>query len=192
MSRKAKIVMLVILALVFVAAAVVAGVVVLHRSNNHSSGASATNSSQTTSPAQREACEIFTLADAKQILNGDVAGGDMEATGTSKDVRVSGCSYKLSSAAALAADTKSASLIAHFPRTSVGIASDQKAFKGPLPPGSTIVGGYGDKAFWDRQLGQLNILKNNIWYVLTYGTAAPADRSLQQTKQLADILAPKL
>ena len=190
MSRNAKIVLLVILALVFVAEAAVAAVIVLHRSKDHSSG-SAGSTSQT-NPVSKDACNIFTLADAKQVLHGDAAGGAMAATGSSKDVQVSGCSYKLSSTNASGINILSASLVEHRPKTEAGIASNQKIFNTQQAPGVQTVSGYGNKAFWDSQLGQFNVLKGNIWYVLTYGPAAPAERSLAQTKQLAGVLLPKL
>lgn len=184
MSRNKKIVLLVLLALIFVAEAVVATVIVFHRSKAHDNGSAGSNV-QVSTTARRDACSIFTLADAKQALGGEAAGGAMVVTGTSKDVQVSGCSYKSGPANATG---KTASLVMHLPKSAQGIAGNQKIFDGQQPPGSQLVSGYGDNAYWDAQLGQLNVLKDNTWYVITYGTAAPAGRSLAQTKVLADIL----
>jgi len=190
MPHKAKIALLVILAIVLVAGAAAAAIAVLHRSKNHSSGPAGSNSQ--TNPVSLDACNIFTLADAKQALHGDAAGGAMAVTGSSKDVQVSGCSYKLSATNASSANSISASLVEHRPKTAVGIAGNQKIFDTQQAPGVQTVSGYGDKSFWDSQLGQLDVLKGDIWYVLTYGPVAPAGRSLAQTKQLANVLSPKL
>jgi hypothetical protein len=192
MTHNAKAALLVILALILVAGAAAAAVVALHHTKSHSSGLTP-SSSQTNSAAGQDACTIFTLADAKQALSGVVIGGAMAVTGSSKDVQVSGCSYSLSNSTNVSgAAAKTASLIVHRPKTAQGAAGNQRIFNAQQPPSVQPVSGYGDKAFWDGQLGQLNVLKGKVWYVLSYGAAAPADRSLEQTKQLADILAPKL
>jgi hypothetical protein len=60
------------------------------------------------------------------------------------------------------------------------------------PADAESVSGYGDSAYWDAKHGQLDILKNNSWYILTFGPVTPSDRSLEQTKQLADSLIDKL
>lgn len=192
MSRNAKIALLVILALIFVAEAAVAAVVVLHRSKNHSSGLAGSNA-QTKAAFEKDACAIFTLADAKKALDGNVSGGPMSDTGSSQDIQVSGCSYKPGdNTGSTIGVSKTASLIVHHPKTPQGIASNQKIFEIQQPPGNQTETGYGDKSFWDSRLGQLDILKHNNWYILTIGPATPADRSLAQTKLLADILSAKL
>lgn len=186
MSRNTKIVLLILLALIFVAEAVVAAVIVFHRSKAHDNGAGISSQANTT--ASKDACAIFTLADAKKVFNGGAAGGAMVATGSSKDVQVTGCSYKPSAAATSGTPAKTASLVVHYPKSAQGIAGNQKIFDSRQAAGSQPVIGYGNKAYWDAQLGQLNVLKNNTWYVITFGTASPADRSLAQTKLLADLL----
>lgn len=191
MPHSVKLVLLIVLAVIFTAGAAAGAIIVEHRAEDHSSGP-AGSTSQTKPAASPDACAIFTLADAKQALGGDAVGGAMTVTGSSKDVQVSGCSYDLSSSNIPGAEAKAASLIVHRPETAQGAAGNQNIFNAQQPPGVTPVSGYGDKAFWNGQLGQLDILKDKVWYVLTYGAATPAGRSLEQTRQLADILSPKL
>lgn len=147
----------------------------------------------TTSVAKSKACQIFTTADAKSLLGGNVKGGQSPAGATSPDLDISTCTYTQSSNSGVSvSDRKSASLLVRSPKTDKGLTSNNNEF-GPLKP-TTVqdVSGYGDHAYWDAAHGQLNILKNNNWYILSYGSAAPASRSLEQTQQLADLLSSKL
>ena len=145
-------------------------------------------SAAVTHSAPNKACQIFTLADAKTLLGDSVKGGSSIAPQSSADLNISTCTYNLGSGT----DRKAASLLARVPKTPRGETSNSNEF-GPFRP-STVqdVPGYGDSAYWDAEHGQLNILKNNTWYILSYGTAAPAGRSLDQTRQLADLLINKL
>jgi hypothetical protein len=139
------------------------------------------------------ACNIFSLADAKQVLGDSAKGGASGSNTSSSDLEVSTCSYSQTSGSnAPVSGTKSASLLVRAPKTGAGTTSNQNQF-GPLKPADAqAVAGYGDNAYWDPQLGQLDILKNNAWYILSNGPVTPADRTLDQAKALADILISKM
>jgi hypothetical protein len=158
-------------------------------SKSHDDKTAGANSSASMPPAaDNKACRIFTADDARTLMGGGVKPGQDPVSTASPDLNVSTCTYSLSAAS----DHKSASLLARVPITDKGITSNNNEF-GPLKP-TTVqdVGGYGDHAYWDAEHGQLNILKNNNWYILSFGSAAPSSRSLQQTQQLADLLIDKM
>ena len=181
------------MAVVLVGAAVAAVVIATKNSHSHDDKLS-TDVPQTTKKTDfKEACEVFTLADAKSLLGDNAKGGETGPELSSDDLAVSTCTYTQDAGSnAPISTSKSATLLVRAPKTSKGTISNQNEF-GPLKPAAVqAVEGYGDKAYWDAPHGQLNILKNNVWYVLSYGPATPADRSLDQARQLADSLINKM
>jgi len=183
--------------IVLVVAAVLAVVYVVGLSTNHndqSQPASAPKKQAAGIQAKKQACGVFTLADAKQLLGDNVKGGSAPADTSSKDVDVSTCNYlqDLSSSNVPVSSGKSASLTVKIPKTSNGIKSNQGQF-GPIKPGGVVdVSGYGDSAYWDAEHGQLDILKNDTWYILSNGPATPSSRTLDDAKQMADLLISKM
>jgi hypothetical protein len=144
-------------------------------------------------PQAKSACSIFTLADAKQVLGDTAKGGSANEQNSSEDLTVTSCSYTQDSGTnAPVSSGKTAGLLVRAPKTSTAATSNDNQF-GPLKPtGAQDVSGYGDSAYWDPQYGQLNILKNNTWYILSNGPVTPASRTLDEAKQLADILISKM
>ena len=188
-----------IIGIALVAAAVVGVMIAKENSQDHTdkTGGSAANTAaidRSSAFPERKACSIFTLADAKQVLGNSAKGGNNSTTNSSSgDLAVSTCDYVQdtgSNAPVLAG--KSASLLVRAPSSGAGITSNQNQFGYLKPADSQPVNGYGDNAYWNPQHGQLNILKNNTWYILSNGAAAPASRSLAQAEQLADLLIAKM
>lgn len=183
--------------IILILAAVIGVVWARNNSKDHNSAQQ--TSSQITQakpgakPKAKTACSIFTLADAKQILGDTAKGGEAGDETSSADLTVSTCSYTQDSGANVpVSGGKSASLLVRAPKTGAGITSNENQF-GPLKPtGAEPVAGYGDNAYWDPQLGQLNILKNNAWYILSNGPVTPAARTLDEAKQLADLLIARM
>ena len=176
-----------------------AAAIVLARSNSSknqndkTSQASSQKPSSSPAFAKRQACSIFTLSDAKQILGDSAKGGNTTGDTSSDDLSVSTCTYTQDSGSnAPVSAGNSATLLVRSPKTGAGITSNQNQF-GPLKPtGSQHVAGYGDNAYWDPQYGQLNILKHNTWYILSSGPITPSSRTLDEAKQLADLLISKM
>lgn len=185
-----------LLAIFLVVAAAVAVFFATKHSKSHddkvTNSPTAVKGEHTTTPA-RNACTIFTLADAKQLLGDTAKGGVNPIYDSSPEFDVSTCTYTQDQGANTPVSSKkSATLLMQAPKTDTGIASNQKEF-GPFKAGSVQdVTGYGDQAFWDPEHGQLNILKNNVWYILSYGPSTPSQRTLDQAKQLADLVIAKL
>jgi hypothetical protein len=182
-----------LLGLILVAAAAAAVLLAIKTAKSHDGTISdnITQSNQT-SPVKK-ACAIFTLNDAKILLGDNAKGGQNTTDNSSGDLIVSTCSYTQDTGNnAQTASTKSATLLETSPTSDKGKTSNQNQF-GPLKPlTAQDVSGYGDSAYWDSQYGQLDVLKNSIWYVLSYGPTSPGDRTLDQTKQMADLLINKM
>jgi hypothetical protein len=183
--------------LVLLVAAILAVVYAIGFSKNHNdqSQTASTQKKQTANiSASKQACGVFTLADAKQLLGDSVKGGDSPADTSSGDVDVSTCNYlqDLSSSNVPVSSGKSATLTVKIPKTSSGINSNRGQF-GPIKPSDVEdVSGYGDSAYWDTDHGQLDILKDNTWYILSNGSSTPSDRTLDEAKQMADLLIGKM
>lgn len=174
-------------------AAAAAITLAVHSSNSQDDKTSNQPTSSATSRSVKQACAIFTLADAKKLLGDTAKGGENGAPSSSADLAVSTCTYTQDAGNNVPVSTSpSATLLVRLPQTARGITSNRGQF-GPLRPDSVQpVSGYGDSAYWDPQYGQLNILKNNTWYILSYGPITPADRTLDQTERLASILINKM
>ena len=184
-----------LLGLILVGAAAVAIVVAAKNSKSHDDKVSTTTAAVApkNTLSVKEACDIFTLADAKLLLGDNAKGGQNGASTSSNDLAVSTCTYTQDAGSNSPVSTnKSATLLVRSPRTDKGITSNQNEFGALRPADVQDITGYGNKAYWDAEHGQLNILKNNNWYILSYGPITPADRTLDQAKQLADELINKL
>lgn len=179
-----------LLALILILAAVGAAVLAGKDFRKHSDSTTAT--APLTDKAGNRACRIFTLDDAKRLIQDAVKSNQNPIYESSADLEVSTCTYSEQAPSIAAAGRKSASLLVRYPKTAKGASSNRNEF-GPLRPATVqAVVGYGDSAYWDPDHGQLNILKSDTWYVLSYGQAAPSARTLDQAKQLADLLSDKL
>jgi hypothetical protein len=182
-----------LVALLLVAAAVAAGVFVfLNRDNDKKTGNISSSVSQTAKTSNK-ACSLLTLADAKQLLGPNAKGGPNAQVSSSADLDISYCIYTQGVGNKLPVSAnKTATLLVTAPKTEKGAASNQNQFGRLRPANVQDVGGYGEAAYWDPVHGQLNVLKNNVWYIMSYGPVQPAGRTLEETKQLADLLTPKL
>lgn len=159
--------------------------------DNKSSPSNSSNLSATSS--SKKACSIFTLGEAKQLLGDSAKGSAGPPENDSADLTVSSCVYKQTSGPdAPVTANKSASLLVRSPKTAAGAQSNLNQFDTVKPANVQDVSGYGDKAYWDRGHGQLDILKNNNWYILSYGSPTPSSRTLDEAKQLADLLINRL
>ncbi len=147
--------------------------------------------------SSKKACDILTLEDAKKILGDNAELTELPGGGgaTSDDIEVSQCVYSQPGGDTLASikAQKQASILVRGAKTQDGADSNKEVFTGSLKPaGVQEVTGYGDGAFWNPQLGQFNILKNGNWYILTSGGSMPAEKTLDDAKTFASLLASKL
>lgn len=153
-------------------------VVATHKPNNQANGVNATPTS-TSSYKVVTACTIFTLSDAKVVLGNDAKAGSANGVGdaSSGDIAVSTCSYSS------AVSGKTITVLARAAKTAAGAASNVGVFGPNKPTGKQDVSGIGDKAFWDAQLSQLDVLQGNNWYIIGNMTGTHTDSGALATSQ---------
>ena len=131
------------------------------------------------------ACDMFTPAKAQDLLGDKVISVDTKAPVVSGDTAVSKCSYTDSN------PVKDKMMIAAIAvRTGInndGVNQNKKDFATSESNNETKpVKNVGDSAFFNKQLGQLNILKGPKWIILSYGVGStPQANSLDQATELA-------
>lgn len=161
--------------------------------NNDGKRAETATKSEFSSP---QACDALTLEQAKAVLGQDARAADISLpSASSDDIEVSQCLYEQPAGITIESikAQKQASLLVRGAKTNSGADSNTSVFKGANKPANVQeVGGYGESAFWNPEFGQLNVLKNNNWYILSVGPSNPADKKLEDAKTLADNLVSKL
>ena len=133
-----------------------------------------------------EACQLLTKDKAAAILGTPAMLGQEPSPSNSSDLKVTNCVYNNN--AGNFKDIVSVSLLVRSPLTQTGADSNMETFSNTSTIGETIVDGYGEKAAWNSATGQLNVLKDKNWMIITFGKAQPSSRSLDETKNAANIL----
>lgn len=142
----------------------------------------------------KKACDVLPQGIANTLLGGNgmsVSLDDNSNESPSDDLAVSTCSYTARSMS-VPPTTKSATLLVRSAKNQTGQTSNEQQFIQKRPANTQDVDGYGDRAYWNLQLGQLNILKGNTWYIVSYGSPAISQRSLAETETMAKAIASRL
>jgi hypothetical protein len=71
-------------------------------------------------------------------------------------------------------------------------AAAKRSFTAARPAGAVSLKGYGDQAFWDPALGQLNILKGQYWAIISAGSGPLDQRQPDLPRKIADIIMKRL
>ena len=162
-------------------------------SNNSSPSNPVANPDKKNSPvADKKVCDIFTSEDAKKIL-GESAKPTDSNNDKPKDVNhvlISTCTYQLDAGAGITG--KSASLLARTAKDAEGSANDKAQFSSQRPSNAQEVKGYGDAAYWNVDFAELNILKGNVWYIITNGPPRAPERTLAEAITMADLIKTRL
>ena len=177
-----------------IAVVVIGGGVTWWMMNKPSDSTKTNNDSAATSEggyAAKDACTILNQSVADQLLGAGAEIGEGNNNVTSGDVSVSTCTYSAKTDGTIAGvkNMKLATLLVRAPLSAEGKVSNNQPFD-PPKAGTQNVTGYGEKAFWDPEFGQLNVYKNGSWLIFSYGKAATADRTLDETKRFADLVLP--
>lgn len=147
---------------------------------------------QQTLAGAKDACNYLTADVAIKLLGAGAEKGTGSTPVASDDISVSTCVYTSKTGASLEAvkNMRSATLLVRSPLTATGAASNDEPFDNQKT-GTIKVNGYGEKAYWDPELGQLNVLKGGVWLIISLGKTTIADKSLDESKQLADLIVPQ-
>lgn len=140
---------------------------------------------------QVDACDILTEDVANELLV-EVSGppSTLTAPDQGSSTHTTNCTYVQSPT--ISADFHSAGLMVRAATSRKGALTNQRTFADSQPDAAQSLTGYGDAAYWNPQLGQLNILSRGNWYVLTNGPAATSQSSLTEVQGFADIIAEEL
>jgi cytoskeletal protein RodZ len=131
------------------------------------------------------ACDIFTKEEAQQILGASATQSTEETPTSTKDVSVSTCTYSNN-----AADVNSievASVLVRSGLSESGASTNKAVFGTGTPEGSEKVSGYGEDAYFTSSIGQLNVLKDNNWIIISNGPTKLSDKTLAKARQVADV-----
>lgn len=146
-----------------------------------------TNEISETTGSSIDACTILTEGIAKQVLgDGATKGNEVDGNSTD-DIAVSNCNY--TAQGATIAQMKGAGVLVRTGITQTGKESNISEFRSSPADDTQEVDGLGDEAHFNASMGQLNILKNGNWYIVSnYTGTNPTKATLEQVKQLADLL----
>lgn len=146
-----------------------------------------------------DACDVLTEAAAKQVIGAGAEKGDTSAGNVSTDdVSVTNCVYTYKTVTTgpildQLASVDHAGLLVRSAKTKTGAESNKTPFTTAKPAGAQDVSGYGEAAYYNPAMGQLNILKGGNWYILSkYKGTSTTTSTLADVKVLADALKPNL
>ena len=146
-----------------------------------------------------DACDVLNDAVAKKVLGDGAEKGDTSAgTASSDDVSVTNCvyTYKAVTTGSVKdqlASTDHAGLLVRSAKTKAGADSNKTPFTSAKPGAAQDVSGYGEKAYFNPTMGQLNVLKGGNWYIISrYKGTSSTKATLDDVKQLADALKDNL
>jgi hypothetical protein len=132
-----------------------------------------------------KACDLFTPAEAQNLLGEKVISVDMKAPVISDDIATSKCSYTDSNT-----DKDKMIVAAIAVRSGInnkGVQQNKTDFADNTPTeGAETVKNLGDSAYFNKAQGQLNVLDGRKWMILSYGVgSAPQDNKLDKAIELA-------
>ena len=131
------------------------------------------------------ACTLLTPAEAKELLGDAVLNTVSTPPTQTGDIATSKCGYSDGKL-----DTANAVVIAIIVRSGIndsGIALNKAQFVSGTPTENVeMVKDLGDNAYFNKTLGQLNVLKDSTWILISYGPSAnPAANTLEDAVKLA-------
>jgi hypothetical protein len=159
---------------------------------NNTANTGGPDQNNTSFAGAKDACNYLTAAIAAKLLGEGSAKSDGGSPVTTEDLSVSTCIYTSKPGETIAdvKNMRSLTLLVRSPLTAVGAASNDEPFDS-LKTGAIKVDGYGEKAFWDPELGQLNVLKGGTWLILSSGKTSLIESTLDDAKKLADEIVPQ-
>ena len=131
------------------------------------------------------ACDLLTKEEAKEMLGQNVIAGTPKNPTLSRDIATSKCSYT-----DMNTDAQAMLVAAIAVQSGVndkGVARVKATFAASKSGKNVeLVNGLGDSAYFNPQLGQLNILDGKNWIILSYGTGqSPQNNTLDNAVTLA-------
>jgi hypothetical protein len=133
------------------------------------------------------ACDLLTMDEAKSLLGDSTINGIKQTPIQRGDTTTSQCGYSDG-----LVDTSHAVVAAVNIRSAInegGVKLNKAQFEAGKPTGAQDITGIGDEAYFNSGLGQLNILKDTTWIIVSYGSGAnPQGNTLADDEKLAKLV----
>jgi hypothetical protein len=156
------------IAIVILIGGVITALILTKSSTNKSSNAAPTVKLLPT--ASLTACDVLTKEAAASLLGNNIQKKDSIADTSSNDISTTTCTYVPNVDPAKGISKLSAAqVLARVAKTAAAAKSNIEAFNATTK-GVQNVAGIGDKAFYNPDFKQLDVLKNGNWYLITYYT----------------------
>lgn len=144
------------------------------------------NSSPKLTYQPANACDLFTPIEAKELLGENKINSNVNTPVASGNTAISRCGYTDGNP-----DTDNMVVAAIVVRSAVndkGIEKNKNDFAASKPASGTVdVNDLGDSAYFNKQLGQLNVLSRRNWIIFSYGIgSAPETNTLSSAIELAN------
>lgn len=137
-----------------------------------------------------KACDLFTGEEAKELLGGRVIQGANTDSIQKKNIATSQCSY--SDANSNLDDMKVAAIAVRSGVNDEGVEQNKLDFATKMPKKDVEpVGNLGDSAYYNKKRGQLNVLKDRSWIILSIGVGATPDaNTVEESVEFAHKVLP--
>lgn len=131
------------------------------------------------------ACNLLTLSEARELMGANTLRSNNALPVVSKNTAVSKCGYTDGNPGQQ--DMLVAALIVRSGVNDEGVEQNKKEFTAGWPSKNTeTVSSLGDKAYFNTERGQLNVLKGRDWFIFSYGVgAAPQENTVEKVTALA-------
>lgn len=135
------------------------------------------------------ACTLFTDSDAYTLLGNDVINKVNEPKVIS-NTATSTCSYTDRNPVGDAMKLAAVAIKSGINDEGVTEITDSYTSKKAASNGDAVKG-FGNDAYFDPTLGQLNVLNNRDWYIFSYGVgASPQSNTLEDAAKFARLVLP--
>lgn len=135
------------------------------------------------------ACDLFSLEEAHKLLGKDVIN-KVDDPVVSGNTSISRCSYTDRNPDANAMMLAAVAIRSGVNDSGVKTVSDGYFAKKPTSD-IEVVTGFGDDAYFNVSLGQLNVLDGRDWYIFSYGAGnSPQANTINDATKLARLVLP--
>lgn len=131
-----------------------------------------------------DACELLTSSEAHELLGKDTLRSKHTAPTQSKNTATSQCGY--TDGKSEMNDMVVAAVVVRSGVNDAGVQQNKTEFVAGKPASATPVKDLGDNAYYNQNIGQLNVLNGRDWLILSYGVGStPETNTLEKAVTLA-------
>lgn len=132
------------------------------------------------------ACNLLTLDEAKEFLGEATINGIVENPVQTGAITTSRCGY--SDGTIDPATAKVAAIVVRTGINDAGIELNRAQFASGMPTDNVeVIKDLGESAYFNKTNGQLNVLKESTWVLISYGlSASPQLNNIEEVVKLAD------